>query len=437
MWYGNGSREPFHDTHFANGVEWRWRMSAEECEKCSRTITSNSRRTRGPRDGWISPNDLPPYLRDQRLILLACCFGKKPRIELTITSTVSPRGGDELDIIILKMRAIQGYFTPNKGEDSMNLETVAALYHPISVNLPGRYGFHTTPAHIGSFRKTGIIAGGAPDNYGWNWDITREFVHMTPVSPMHAQAWGIWKSEGHGWRRANSTLVIDLLMFTEECQAKVCQARTGIFLTRETIPWFCICGWYESASLRRFQVNMDYGYFSITHSRPEKAAGEERGTTCASHRGSETKKEDPSAPKEVPRADAGAEDDTTAEPPQWKARDGFAGFSGVVGEKGIVSGDESENLARRLKDFMMRQGKIRPEDEEDEDDKDEDHVGEAGNDMQDQAGGDRGEPKPKVPKTENTKKDAGYQLGERFVWDEEPPPTSFIPKVLDKRGLKV
>eukprot|EP00971_Amphidinium_carterae_P095283 1884914-Amphidinium_carterae.1 len=46
--------EPFHESDFPNGVDWRWGMTAEVCEKCTKTITSNSRRTRGPRDGWIT-----------------------------------------------------------------------------------------------------------------------------------------------------------------------------------------------------------------------------------------------------------------------------------------------------------------------------------------------------------------------------------------------
>eukprot|EP00971_Amphidinium_carterae_P201655 4001508-Amphidinium_carterae.1 len=54
---------------------------------------------------------------------------------------------------------------------------------------------------------------------------------------------------------------------------------------------------------------------------------------------------------------------TTAEPPQWEGRDKFAGFSGVAEEKGFASEEESENLAKRLREIMLRQGKIRPEGE--------------------------------------------------------------------------
>eukprot|EP00971_Amphidinium_carterae_P327951 6459571-Amphidinium_carterae.1 len=111
-------------------------------------------------------------------------------------------------------------------------------------------------------------------------------------------------------------------MFTEERQAKVYQARTGTFLTRETFPWNCICGWYESTGARKFQVDMGYGYFRITHSKPEKVTGGKTEEPLVAHSGgSETKKEEPSTPKEVPRADAGAENDTTAEPFEWEARD--------------------------------------------------------------------------------------------------------------------
>eukprot|EP00971_Amphidinium_carterae_P086302 1708009-Amphidinium_carterae.1 len=54
---------------------------------------------------------------------------------------------------------------------------------------------------------------------------------MTPVASLHPQACGIWK-RGHGchccWRSANLTIVVDLLMLAEDCQAKIYQARTGI-----------------------------------------------------------------------------------------------------------------------------------------------------------------------------------------------------------------
>eukprot|EP00971_Amphidinium_carterae_P056022 1104942-Amphidinium_carterae.1 len=82
---------------------------------------------------------------------------------------------------------------------------------------------------------------------------------MTPVAPTHAQAVGIWKSEGHGWRQAKITLVIDLLLFTEETRAPVYQARTGVFLTKETIPWNCVVGWFERKRSQKVILNEDYG----------------------------------------------------------------------------------------------------------------------------------------------------------------------------------
>eukprot|EP00971_Amphidinium_carterae_P125279 2482276-Amphidinium_carterae.1 len=63
---------------------------------------------------------------------------------------------------------------------------------------------------------------------------------MTPVAPTHPQAVGIWKSEGHSHRQGKRTLVIDLLMFSEEQRSKVYQARTGVILTKETIPWYSV-----------------------------------------------------------------------------------------------------------------------------------------------------------------------------------------------------
>eukprot|EP00971_Amphidinium_carterae_P241424 4793562-Amphidinium_carterae.1 len=181
--------EPFHDGDFPNGVEWMWNMSGKDCRKCSKTIASNSRRTRGPSDGWIAPEDLPKDMRNNLMLsLLPCCYGKKPSIEMRITSIVFPRGNGELDIIILQMRAIE-----NKGEDSINLDTVAAVRNPVAPTLPGRFGFHTTEAHIEDFKKSGVV-GGPQDNHNWEWDITRECVHMTPVAPMHPH---IWKSEEH------------------------------------------------------------------------------------------------------------------------------------------------------------------------------------------------------------------------------------------------
>eukprot|EP00971_Amphidinium_carterae_P112626 2230323-Amphidinium_carterae.6 len=138
------------------------------------------------------------------MLLLACCYGKKPRIEMRITSNTQPRNDNELDIIILQVRAIQGFFTDNRGEDSMNLDKAAALYNPVANQMIGRFGYPTTMAQVQDFQKSGIIPGGPADNnYSWEWDISRECVHMTPVAPMHAEAIGIWKSEGHGWRQGS------------------------------------------------------------------------------------------------------------------------------------------------------------------------------------------------------------------------------------------
>eukprot|EP00971_Amphidinium_carterae_P302731 6015390-Amphidinium_carterae.1 len=59
--------EPFHDKDFSNRVHWMWGITARQCEKCSKIITSNSRRIHGPRDGWITLDDLPRHMaKDQR-----------------------------------------------------------------------------------------------------------------------------------------------------------------------------------------------------------------------------------------------------------------------------------------------------------------------------------------------------------------------------------
>eukprot|EP00971_Amphidinium_carterae_P273545 5428852-Amphidinium_carterae.1 len=100
---------------------------------------------------------------------------------------------------------------------------------------------------------------------------------MTPVAPTHAQAVGIWKSEGHGWRQAELTLVIDLLLFAEEARAKVYQARTGVLLTKETIPWYCVIGWFERRRGQRIILNDEYGSFTTQMSDPPKEGGSTSG----------------------------------------------------------------------------------------------------------------------------------------------------------------
>eukprot|EP00971_Amphidinium_carterae_P123944 2454788-Amphidinium_carterae.2 len=92
--------EPVHDRDFPNGVEWKWGYTAQDCERLSKYITSNSRRFRGPNDGWIMIDDFDNSVSawDTRLLLLACCYGRKPRVELMITSNAYPRH----DIIIIK-----------------------------------------------------------------------------------------------------------------------------------------------------------------------------------------------------------------------------------------------------------------------------------------------------------------------------------------------
>eukprot|EP00971_Amphidinium_carterae_P310572 6171374-Amphidinium_carterae.4 len=186
---------------------------------------------------------------------------------------------------------------------------------------------------------------------------------------MHPQAVGIWKSEAHSWRKGKMTLVVDLLMFTEECQAIVHQTCAGVFLTQETVPWFHIVGWFETGGTRNIKLNDDYGFFRTKNSRPEIQAEKEKtteeppGTHPGETPGSAAKEEAEETPKEVPREDARAENDTTAEPFQWEGGDKFSGFRGVVEERGFVYEEESENLARKLNEFLERQAKFRPPEE--------------------------------------------------------------------------
>eukprot|EP00971_Amphidinium_carterae_P218654 4340028-Amphidinium_carterae.1 len=74
----------------------------------------------------------------------------------------------------------------------MDLDSTATLCNPVTRDLGGRFGYHTTETDIADFQRSGIIAGGPGGNWGWSsWggdDRTRECVHMTPVAPTHAQA---------------------------------------------------------------------------------------------------------------------------------------------------------------------------------------------------------------------------------------------------------
>eukprot|EP00971_Amphidinium_carterae_P072316 1430544-Amphidinium_carterae.1 len=143
-------------------------------------------------------------------------------------------------------------------------------------------------------------------------DRTRECVHMTPVAPTHAQAVGIWKSEGHAWKQGKITLVIDLLLFAEETRAKVYQARTGVLLTKETIPWYCVVGWFERKGSQKIILNEDYGWFHAYMSEPQK----ERGSASEPSHAEPTEEEN-----RVPREEARASRDCAAQPPTWDDED--------------------------------------------------------------------------------------------------------------------
>eukprot|EP00971_Amphidinium_carterae_P217251 4312800-Amphidinium_carterae.4 len=59
-----------------------------------------------------------------------------------------------------------------------------------------------------------------------NHHITREYVHMTPVTPGHSQTTGVWKSYNHGSRGSSYTLAVDFLMFSEEKKLSKCLPST-------------------------------------------------------------------------------------------------------------------------------------------------------------------------------------------------------------------
>eukprot|EP00971_Amphidinium_carterae_P251943 5002260-Amphidinium_carterae.1 len=175
----------------------------------------------------------------------------------------------------------------------MDLEATATLCNPVTKEVGGRFGYHTTETEIADFQRSGIIPGGPNARWGWNnWsnnqDITRECVHLTPVAPSHAQAVGIWRSEGHSWKQGKRTLVVDLLMFSEEARAKIYQARTGIILTKEMIPWYSVVGWFENRN-QKITINADYGWFTTQMSDQPRPADETSSEPAQTH------------PKDAPR----------------------------------------------------------------------------------------------------------------------------------------
>eukprot|EP00971_Amphidinium_carterae_P263500 5227867-Amphidinium_carterae.2 len=166
--------------------------------------------------GWSRLEDLPRKFQDQRLILLLCCFRTKPRIEINVWSNRHPGGLGEMSVVIERLRAIQRHVTPSWGRMCFG---------------PQRCCSGLQRDWIAIFRQNGTIAGGP--NMSWNWDITRKRIHMTPVAPLHSQANDIWASGQHGGRGCLLTLVVGLYMFTEECEATVHQAQTGVLLSSD------------------------------------------------------------------------------------------------------------------------------------------------------------------------------------------------------------
>eukprot|EP00971_Amphidinium_carterae_P312668 6214355-Amphidinium_carterae.1 len=103
-------------------------------------------------------------------------------------------------------------------------------------------------------------------------------------------------------------------------------------------------------------------------SSPQKEGGPTSEPSQA-HSGIETKKEPTEENGRVPREEARATRDCTPQPPTWD-EDIFQGGRGIVEEKGDIAEGESDNMARRLKEFLERSGRNQTIDIDAEDDRD-------------------------------------------------------------------
>eukprot|EP00971_Amphidinium_carterae_P162273 3216423-Amphidinium_carterae.2 len=129
-----------------------------------------------------------------------------------------------------------------------------------------------------------------------------------------------------------------------------------------------------------------------------------------SHSGSTMKSEPTEEESRVPRDEAKASRDCAAAPPTWDNDDVFQGGRGVVEEKGNITESESDNLARRLNEFLERQGRNQSVEKDEYDrrfeeemegvpiaeEEDEPAINAEGVGTEDQAE----EPKTKMPRTE-------------------------------------
>eukprot|EP00971_Amphidinium_carterae_P003142 61687-Amphidinium_carterae.4 len=150
-------------------------------------------------------------------------------------------------------------------------------------------------------------------------------------------------------------------MFSEETKAKVYQARTGVILTKDRIPWYSVVGWFDSKKGQKITINKDWGWFTTHMSAPPKQGGGIASEPGQAHPGSAPRTIPKSEPTEedtrVPREEARASREGQPQPPVWDNIDVFQRGRGVVEEKGYIPEGESDNLNRRLNEFLERQGR--------------------------------------------------------------------------------
>eukprot|EP00971_Amphidinium_carterae_P296211 5883817-Amphidinium_carterae.1 len=145
----------------------------------------------------------------------------------------------------------------------------------------------------------------------------------------------------------------------------------------------------------------------------------------------------------VPREEARASRDCAAQPPSWDNSDPwdnddvFQGGRGVVEERGHTSEGESDNLARRLNEFLERQGRHQSVSEDEFDRRFEEEMNKSPSDIEEDelagnAEGERGEePRAKMPRTETQ----SISLAPGIEWDTVRPRKVTLPRVFDKKAL--
>eukprot|EP00971_Amphidinium_carterae_P259365 5146694-Amphidinium_carterae.1 len=98
-----------------------------------------------------------------------------------------------------------------------------------------------------------------------------------------------------------------------------------------------------------------YAWFHTQMSDPQKQGGQATDPNL-SHSGSTVKTESTEGESRVPREEARASGACPAQPPTWD-EELFQGGRGVVEEKGDIEETESDNLAKRLQEFLERSGR--------------------------------------------------------------------------------